>query len=232
MPRLRLLLLFLLVMPLTAEQGPREEKNEPSRYPHDCNRTSVADSDIENFHQVDDQLFRGARPQYDEQVYLKLAGHGVRTIINLEGAGEANREKAVVDRVNQKLREQGRPTFTFISFPIRSFLQTVLFRVSDQRIQGLFADLQKAPKPMFVHCKRGKDRTGMLVMLYRLRRHEQPSFEEALREARHYRFSKWNFGLVRTVKRFDAEKIELLAAPAALPARDACYAGTQLQPAL
>jgi len=232
MAPLRWLLLLLLVTPLPAEQGSREEMNTSSRYPHDCNGTSISDSDIENFHQVDDELFRGARPQYQEQVYLKLADLGVRTIINLEGAGEANREKVVVDGVNQKLRQKGKPTFTFISFPIRSFLQTVLFRVSDQRIKGLFAELQEAPKPMFVHCKRGKDRTGMLVMLYRLRRHQQPSFEEALREARHYHFSKWNFGLKRTVKRFDGEKVEVLAAPTPAPARNACYAGTQLQPAL
>lgn len=231
MPWLRLVILLLLVSPLPAEQGSHEENN-PSRYPHDCNRTSVIDSEIENFHQVDDELFRGARPRYDDEVYLKLAGLGVRTIINLEGAGEADREKAVVDGVNQTLRQQGKPTFTFISFPIRSFVQTVLFRVSDQRVQGLFAELQNAPKPMFVHCKRGKDRTGMLVMLYRLRRHEQPSYEEALREAQHYHFSKWNFGLKRTVKGFNGEKVERLAAPATMPARNACYAGSQLQPAL
>src|SRR5580698_7627221 len=80
----------LQVWPAQVEQGKR-----PNRFPHDCNSAKITDNDIINFHQVDHDLYRGARPAYRKDVYLKLSDLGVRTIVNLE-TGEAAKEEAVV----------------------------------------------------------------------------------------------------------------------------------------
>ena len=215
-----LLLVFADSSSVSASGG---EASETKHYPQDCNPTSVSDAEVLNFHEVDSELFRGGRPHYKDDVYLKLANVGIRTIVNLEAGDQAAREWAAVERVNQLLQQQQHPPLVFISFPIRSFFRTVLFRVPDKSVKSLFAQIQHAPKPIFIHCKHGKDRTGMVVALYRLKRREQPSLDDVLREATHYHFSRWNFSLKRTLKRFsNPERLEQLAPPSALPAQNVC----------
>jgi protein tyrosine/serine phosphatase len=219
----RLLLLLVVLAPGASSLSWSATVDASDTYPQDCNPTFISDQDIQNFHEVDAVLFRGARPRYDADVYLKLAELGVRTIVNLEGRGEARKEHAAVERANQRLREKNRPALVFISFPIRSFFRTVLFSLPDKRVQSLFAQIQSAPKPIFIHCKHGKDRTGAMVALYRLKRLEQRSVQAALREARYYKFSKWNFGLKRTVNRYKkSAKLNELPPPSPDPAHQVC----------
>jgi protein tyrosine phosphatase (PTP) superfamily phosphohydrolase (DUF442 family) len=195
---------------------PASQEKSKANYPADCNTTSVMSEDILNFHKVDADLYRGARPTRRDVVYLKLASLGIRTVLNLEGGREAAKESAEIARVNEDLMRQGKPTIQFICFPIKSFFQTVLASISDQRMRVLFQEIQNAQKPLFIHCRHGKDRTGAIVVLYRLKRREGGTFDDALREARHYRFSSWNFGLKRTIGRYqDPRKFSLLPSPVA-----------------
>jgi protein tyrosine/serine phosphatase len=215
---------------LRAGQGKRSK-----HFPHDCNPTRIADKDIANFHQVDADLYRGGRPAYGKDVYLKLAELGIRTIVNLE-TGEANKEEAEVKRVNQVLSDRHLPQIKFIHFPISPFPQVFLTGVSDKGEHGiphLFAELQQAPKPIFLHCERGKDRTGAIVALYRMRRHELP-FDRAYQEALHYRFNEsLDGGLIKTIRRYqDSKRLADLPDPdaSAAPTVTVCVGGSTSAP--
>jgi len=184
-----------------AQAAPGKPAN---KFPHDCNPTGITDKDIPNFRKVDQDLYRGARPTYRKDVYLKLAELGIRTIVNLE-TKEALKEEALVKQANQELSARHLPEIKFIHFPISPVLQDKLTGVPDggeYGIHHLFEELQTAPKPIFLHCEHGKDRTGAIVVIYRMRRHEL-TFEQAYKEALHYRFNRSSDrGLLTTMRRY------------------------------
>ena len=77
--------------------------------------------------------------------------------------------------------------------------------------------MKAAPKPIFVSCSLGRDRTGMVVALYRMKRGEM-SFEEARREALYYGYRPRYRGLRNALERYqDQRKLELLPVPSADP---------------
>lgn len=187
---------------------------------NECNIPNAADLAV-NFHRVDSELYRGGRPAYREDVYMKFAAMGIRTVMNLEGGDQAKREKAVVERVNLKLLEQKKEPLRFVSYPINAYTE-FMDAPSAQEITALFGEIQQAPKPIYLHCKHGRDRTGMVVLLYRLWRGES-SFEDAYAEARYYHFSKWNFGLKRALERYRAaEALKSLGQPPATTSLGVC----------
>lgn len=198
-------------------------------FPNDC---SIAGSDelVVNFHRVDADLYRGGRPEYRDEIYLQLAALGIRTVVNLEGSEEAQKEQAAIERVNAQLVQAGKPPLTFVSFPIAAFTETVVAAPSSEEMTTLFAEIRKAPKPIYLHCGHGKDRTGMVVLLYRLWR-DEASFDEAYREARYYRFSGWNFGLKRTLAHYrQPEAVRTLGEPPASAATGVCKAPSPRTP--
>jgi len=200
-----------------------------SRFPHDCNPTAITDQDIENFHLVDADLYRGGRPDDREEAYRKLAELGVRTVVNLETTG-VETERAQIKRLNQGRSEP----IQFINFPINP-AQVLVTGIQDKRIIDLFKRLQDAPKPVFVHCLQGKDRTGTVVLLYRLKRKEL-TFEVARKEALYYRFDEeLNHGLNMTIERYqdpDAGRLTALPDPdpSAASPPGVCIGGSSAAP--
>ncbi len=177
-------------------------------FPHDTNPTEITDEDICNFHQVDADAYRGGRPR--PSAYPKLVKLGIRTIVNLEQISQAETEKAVLTDLNKTLKPEER--VGFISFPIDDH-QIALTGVSDRQIHNLFEELHDARKPIFIHCYHGKDRTGAVVVLFRMARQEK-SFKDAYEEALHYKFSKLDLGLKKTIGRYRTSKpLESLPRP-------------------
>lgn len=199
----RLLGVLLLLASPACGQGPCSLD-----FPHDANPTPVVDADICNFHQVDADLYRGGRPR--QSAYAKLVELGIRTIINLEEPEYAQREKATLDALNATLKPAQR--IDLISFPIDQ-MEIAITGVSHDRLAELFQQMQAAQKPIFLHCYHGKDRTGAIVAIYRMRRREKP-YDEAYEEARHYQFSRRDLGLRRTIDRYEsAKKLQSLPRP-------------------
>jgi len=174
-------------------------------YPRAGNPSRITEKDIPNFHQVDADLFRGGHP--DCNGYAKLAALGIRTIVDLQGGA--------VGTIRGCEKRTGRRNLNFHIIPFEIwFGQTAVTGVSDQRLRQLFGMMRQAPKPMFVTCKLGDDRTGVIVALYRMRRGEM-SFQRAEQEARSYHFHPdVLIGLKLTLDRYrDRRKVSALPDP-------------------
>lgn len=132
------------------------------------------DTELPRLARVSPFLYRSGQPT--EQGLKKLAEMGIRTIIDLRGPGQrARKEQELVESlgmryVNVPLSNIGRPTDAQI-----------------ERIFEIIADPDA--RPVLVHCRRGEDRTGMVVALYRIF-YEGWDAEHAYREMRRFGF-KW-----------------------------------------
>lgn len=177
-------------------------------FPLDSNPTPITSEDVCNFHQVDEELYRGGRPR--PSAYPKLVEIGVRTIVNLEEQEFAAAEKAAMEELNLGLAPDKQ--IQFISFPI-SPAEIDEEGVSHERLLELFGEIRNAKRPIFLHCYHGKDRTGAIVALYR-QLMNQKSATDAYEEAYHYRFSRKDHGLSRTIDRYkSAKKLRTLPRP-------------------
>jgi len=176
------------------------------QYHQGCNPAAIPEKDVPNFHKVDDDLYRGAPPACAG--YADLARAGIRTIIYLQG-GSGKALKSCQKETGVKL--------DFVSYNL-PLVDTVVAGISDENLAHLFFTLQQAPKPIFVTCKFGEDRTGVVVALYRMKLGEMP-FAEAEQEALYYGMEPHLLpGITRTLDRFkDPQKLSLIPSPTLSP---------------
>ena len=138
--------LVLALLPMTASAGLKN--NFESTYDNDLD--DVYTDAIPEYHVVNDGLIRGGRPQKGDLAALKK--QGVKTIINIDEVNSsAERAEAIKLGLN------------FIASPMSSFKSP-----KDSQVNKILAQLQDpALMPIFIHCKHGQDRTGMIMGLYR-----------------------------------------------------------------
>jgi len=108
---------------------------------------------IDNFGQVDEHLYRGAQPE--PVAYAELKTLGVDTVVrfNPEGQNMAA-EKTHVESLGMN----------FISLPWSG-----LGEPTHEQVVSFLALLRDNPDArIFVHCRLGADRTGVMIALYRL----------------------------------------------------------------
>ncbi len=119
-------------------------------------------SPIPNFCVVTpDVLWRGAKPAQDSAAWL--IQHRVRTIVNLE------------------LLHDDRRVFGEARFASAGRYELAYFRISDwepnaviapalldDHVAHFLAVVDKQPKPVYVHCRSGQNRTGVMVAAYRV----------------------------------------------------------------
>jgi len=105
---------------------------------------------IPNFHEVDSHVYRGAQPT--EEGFKYLAKVGVKTVIDLrETDGRSRKEEKAVTAAGMK----------YINIPM-----TGLTPPSETEISRILDILEsELGGPVFVHCKRGADRTGAVIAL-------------------------------------------------------------------
>ncbi len=105
---------------------------------------------IPEYHVIHDGLIRGGRPQKGDLLFLKKMG--VKTIVNIDNA-----DSAVEHAEAQKLG------LKFIASPMSS-----LKVPKDSQVNYILSLLQNPDlMPIFIHCKHGQDRTGMIMGMYR-----------------------------------------------------------------
>ena len=120
-------------------------------------RVSVAAPapDIARFAEVEPGFYRGARPS--ATAILELRDRGVRTIVSLR---EDDDERARVLAAGMDYVELPMTATPFgAKLPTDAQVRTFLDVVGDP-----------VRRPVFVHCRHGRDRTGVMVALWRVRR--------------------------------------------------------------
>ena len=130
---------------------------------------SSQNENIPNFQKVDDHVYRGAQPT--DSGFKDLAQLGIKTVVDLRDIGEhsqADEQKAVTDL-----------GMRYVNIPMHGMSSPKDDQVA--AVEALFNDT--ASGPVFVHCKRGADRTGMVVAVYRIS-HDQWENKKALSEAK------------------------------------------------
>jgi tyrosine-protein phosphatase SIW14 len=142
--------------------------------------------ELPNLHKVSDHLYRGAQPLTG---YARMLGElGVKTVINLRGADEVSRDE-------QKEAETAGLRYFSISMP-------GLSAPSDDQVNKVMAIIDDpANQPVFIHCRRGSDRTGTIAAVYRIS-HEGWNAERAIAEAKHYGMSWAEFGMKGYISNF------------------------------
>jgi tyrosine-protein phosphatase SIW14 len=128
---------------------------------------------VVNFHQVNDHVFRGAQPSI--KGFQALANIGVKTVIDLREPGSRSEtEKKAVERAGMQ----------YIAVPLNGYRAPTPEQVS--KLLGLLND--SSTGPVFVHCRRGADRTGTVIACYRMS-HDHWDNKKALSEALSYGMS-------------------------------------------
>ena len=156
---------------------------------------------VENFHQVDEHVYRGAQPS--NAGFAGLAKLGIKTVIDLRG------EKSEESEVQQAGMHYVRLAWSGYHAPADAQIAAVLSLLNNS-----------SAWPVFVHCKSGADRTGTAIACYRIS-HDHWTNQQALAEAKSFGMSPMEIGMHHFILRF---------APAPAPTTTALAAESQPLP--
>ncbi len=153
---------------------------------------------VPNFHQVNEKVYRGGQPAAEG--WSSLAKLGVKTVIDLRRPDEHStaEEAHAVEAAGMK----------YVNVPMKGVVAPTEAQVS--QALGL---LLSSPDPVFVHCKRGSDRTGTIIACYRMS-HDSWDHKRALAEAKSLGMSWSQFGLKNYIKSFQSKARMMTMAPA------------------
>jgi tyrosine-protein phosphatase SIW14 len=125
-------------------------------------------------------IWRGPQPS-DFSEFQALAERGIRTVLDLENEpGEALVEEGFCDEAG----------IEFVSLPLSAWR-----RPRPEMIRQVIAYLNNpVHRPVFVHCRFGEDRTGLVIALYRTQIEGWPK-RKAWREMLDHGFHRVCLGL-------------------------------------
>ena len=140
---------------------------------------------IPNFHQVNEHVYRGGQPE--PAAWQGLAKMGVKTVVDLRREDEHSSaaEAAAV----------GAAGMMYINIPMKGVVAP-----SNEQISKALAALNSTD-PVFVHCKKGSDRTGTVIACYRIA-HDGWQPPQALKEAKSFGMGTFQLGLKQYVTAF------------------------------
>lgn len=158
---------------------------------------------IRNFHQIDDHVYRGGQPTMDGYKYLSQIG--VKTVVDLRksDARSAAEERAVT-ALGMK----------FVNVPMTGLTPPTMAQISQ-----ILSLLEGTNGPVFVHCRRGADRTGAVIGAYRID-HDHWANARALQEAMSDGMSFFQLprqGFIRTFKPLAPATVTLAKSDSADP---------------
>jgi tyrosine-protein phosphatase SIW14 len=131
-------------------------------------------SGVSNFGRMTDQLYRGAQPT--PEGFAQIKAMGIDTVVRFSLGEEGSvAERGQVEALGMR----------FVNIPWSSVHEPT----SDQVINFLTLAHDHPGRKIFVHCKAGADRTGVMVALYRIALdHWTPAQAIDEMKAFHYRY--------------------------------------------
>jgi len=159
--------------------------------------TDVAAPGVPNFHQVDHRVYRGAQPNANG--WDSLAKLGIKIIVDLRPQNEHS--------CKEEQRDVEAAGMHYVNVPLGG-----LSAPPDDKISRLLALLTGSPDPVFIHCRRGADRTGTVIACYRIA-HDGWSNRKALKEAKADGMSWIEMAMQRYVLGFHSVSPQLAGHP-------------------
>lgn len=143
---------------------------------------------VPKFQTVNERIYRGGQPS--REGIKHLAEIGVRTVIDLRGGNDHSaEEETLVEAAGMR----------YVHVPMNA-----LAAPTDQQIARVLDLLDDgSAAPVFVHCKRGVDRTGTAIACYRIR-HDHWDNRKALTEARMRGLSWVQRGMQQYILHFES----------------------------
>ena len=134
-------------------------------------RNALSKIRIKNFGMVNETFYRGAQPERVD--YEGLAAGGIRSVLNLRSDDQPVEQKVVeasgMKYFSIKMSDSSWPT----TEQVEGFLKIVI---------------DPANLPIFVHCKGGRHRAGVMTAIYRIE-HDGWTADQAYTEMSQYGFN-------------------------------------------
>ncbi len=161
---------------------------------------------VPNFHQVNQHLYRGGQPS--DEGWKSLAHLGVKTVIDLrlEDEHPTKQEAKAVEAAGMR----------YFNVPMHGVVAP-----SDEQVARVLALFDSSTDgSVFVHCRRGADRTGTVIACYRIM-HDGWDNQKAFNEAKSYGMSWLQLGMKHYLMNFQAPAIRAASTPEFQPVPDA-----------
>lgn len=162
---LAILALLAAALPATADACPRPNSSSPALH----SRNKSMRKNLPNFGEATTTLYRGGQPS--KRGFRILAEMGVNIVVDLRGSRDS--ERKIVTHLGMQ----------YVALPWHCSFP------KDKTFAQFLTLLRENPnKKIFVHCRLGDDRTGMMIASYRMAQ-EGWSAEKAEKEMERYGFS-------------------------------------------
>ncbi len=153
---------------------------------------AVDPNNLPNFHKVTENLYRGAEPT--KEGIAKLKNLGFKTVIDMgNGVEDSRNERSWVESAGMK----------YVNIHLHNWLKS-----KHGDIDAILREIESSGNyPVFLHCKRGRDRTGTVVAIYRMK-HEGWLPAQAMAEAKKYGFGWHQFWMKDFVSDYYRDRIK------------------------
>jgi tyrosine-protein phosphatase SIW14 len=142
--------------------------------------------ELPHFHKVNDVVYRGAQPKSGGLKILKQLG--IKTVVNLRDDDARAKQEEVGAHMAGLL---------YFNFPFERWGSP-----QDKEIEPVLSIINNpANQPVFIHCQRGADRTGVVIAVYRMA-HDGWTSEQAMAEAKRYGLKPWQLGMKDYIHNF------------------------------
>ena len=147
---------------------------------------------LPNFHRVNERLYRGAEPKKEGIAELKALG--IKTVVDIgNGSEDSKEERSWVEGAGMK----------YVNIHLHNWLKS-----KPEDVDAILKEVESVDnQPVFLHCKRGKDRTGTVVGVYRLK-NDGWLPKQALDEAEKYGMGFWQFWMKDFVNDYYRDRIQ------------------------
>lgn len=130
-----------------------------------------------NFFKVEDGIYRGARPTTDQAISALANNYGIKNIINLQGGDYNTIYRPIIAYLEPGELPSAIEHEKSVSIADgMGYFHAQLAAVNDidSEENKLIDDAlefmhDKNNQPVFIHCEHGKDRTGLIIALYKVK---------------------------------------------------------------